>query len=90
MIGFVLFGIIFGITVSSAIREFRSRELVGFSILGIGGSLYGNFVASMINGYLPEPNLFLTPTLIVSMAGLLTGIKVLLLKRQKITTTEEQ
>lgn len=83
MIGFLFFGILIGLVVSAAQREFESREIIGFSMLGVGGAFYGNFIATMISESLTEPLPFLSPLLIVSMALFFTGIKAVLLRRQR-------
>lgn len=85
--GFVFIGILLGVVFSSAQRLFATKELLGFSILGVGGALYGNLVATMISGYLSDPAPYLSPLLIVSMSLLFMGIKVVLLKRHREITS---
>lgn len=87
MIGFIIFGILIGTAVSTAQREFALREVIGFSMLGIGGALYGNFLATLVDSYLLESNIFLSPLLISGMALLFTSIKILLLRRQRNITS---
>lgn len=85
--GFIFIGILLGVVFSSAQRIFATKELLGFSILGIGGALYGNLIATMISGYVSEPTPYLSPLLIVSMSLLFMGIKVVLLKRHREITS---
>ena len=85
--GFIFIGILLGVVFSSAQRIFATKELLGFSILGIGGALYGNLIATMISGYVAEPTPYLSPLLIVSMSLLFMGIKVVLLKRHREITS---
>lgn len=87
MMEFILLGGLLGLGVSAAIREFSVREIIGFSILGIGGSVYGTFLASLALPYLQSPSPIMTPLLTLSMALLFMGIKIALLKRQKDIST---
>lgn len=79
---YILFGIVFGLIMSSLRRDFRPKEILGYALLATVGGLYGNFIMSVLEESMGLENTLIRAFMIITGGLFLCTIKALLNNRK--------
>lgn len=76
---YVLLGIIIGLFISTLVRVYSIKNIIGFSVLAIAGVMYGRFLAEVLEESMLKQLPTLQPLLIVAGGLALPSLKILFL-----------
>lgn len=77
---FLILGLFTGLIISSFLREFTFRQMSGYSLLSVGGAVYGEFIYMFLNEIYGVTNMSIHALLLFGGAIGFIGVKLALKK----------